>query len=336
VDTDATTNVQRWTSPPFLDEVTAWVATAARGHGVRLTGEREQPRARPWSTVVRFGSTAGDLWFKVNAAGTAHEGRLVGVLSGLEPELVPPVLAVDDDRGWSLTADAGPVLRSVAEPDRLWEAWEELLPRYAEAQLRLSSHLAALLATGIPAHTADTLPQDIRGLVAELATVPVEAGGLGEEDQDRLAELLPAYDGWCRELAGSGLPDTIQHDDLHSANICWPGPAAATARLIDWGDASVGVPLGTMLCTLNSVAHHAGCRIDDPRVVRLRDAYLEPFTVLSERSRLVEHVALTRRTGCVTRALSYRRSLLGEPVATHRELDFPVRGWLLELFEADD
>jgi hypothetical protein len=38
----------------------------------------------------------------------------------------------------------------------------------------------------------------------------------------------------------------------------------------------------------------------------------------------------------VTRALSYRRSLLGEPVATHRELDFPVRGWLLELFEADD
>jgi hypothetical protein len=48
----------------------------------------------------------------------------------------------------------------------------------------------------------------------------------------------------------------------------------------------------------------------------------------------VELVSLARRTGCVSRALSYRRALQGEPISTHRDADFPVRGWLLELLEA--
>ena len=95
----------------------------------------------------------------------------------------------------------------------------------------------------------------------------------------------------------------------------------------------VGHPLATMLCTLNSIAFHAGCEIDDPRVVRGCDAYLEPFTTLADRSGLVRYVQLARRTGCVARALSYKAALQGEPAATHAEFDFPVSGWLVEMLE---
>jgi hypothetical protein len=68
-------------------------------------------------------------------------------------------------------------------------------------------------------------------------------------------------------------------------------------------------------------------------VLRVRDAYLEPFTAYADRAELVRYVELARRTGCVARALSYQASLVGEPVATHAEYDFPVRSWFLELLE---
>ena len=69
----------------------------------------------------------------------------------------------------------------------------------------------------------------------------------------------------------------------------------SSVRIIDWGDASVGHPFGTMLATLNSIAFHAGVlradrRMDDPRVLRIRDAYLEPFTSLGSRKELLRWV----------------------------------------------
>jgi hypothetical protein len=69
-------------------------------------------------------------------------------------------------------------------------------------------------------------------------------------------------------------------------------------------------------------------------VLRVRDAYLEPFTALASRAELERLVDLVRRTGCVTRALSYRAALSGEPAATHAEHDFPVREWFLAITES--
>ena len=217
--------------------------------------------------------------------------------------------------------------------EELWESWEGLLVRYAEAQIRLADHPEAVLATGLPEVTATTLPGQLRGLVEDLGSLPPEEGGLTDAEQEKRVIAFAEYDAWCAELASSPVPSSIQHDDLHSANVCWGGSAAG-ARVIDWGDASWGFSLGTMLCTLNSLARHAGCELDDPRVTRVRHAYLEPFTDYASPVELARYVDLARRVGCVTRALSYRSALVGEPVATHLEQDFPVRGWLLEILES--
>ena len=144
-------------------------------------------------------------------------------------------------------------------------------------------------------------------------------------------------DDWCAELAGCAVPDSVQHDDLHSANVCWPG-TAADARVIDWGDATWGHPLGTMLATLNSIAFHAGTYVDEraataPELLRVRDAYLELF------SRFADHADLVAAsTWPVVRDASGRRWPTGplfteEPLSTHVEMEFPVREWFLALLE---
>ncbi len=140
------------------------------------------------------------------------------------------------------------------------------------------------MTTGIPDRGPTQLPLEYRLLLDELAARPTEDGGLTRQEAFALEGLLPVYDDRCAELAASPVPDSLQHDDLHSNSACWPGEAddLSSVRIIDWGDASVGHPFETMLATLNSIAFHAGAlredrRMDDPRVLRIRDAYMEPL-----------------------------------------------------------
>ena len=324
--------VAEWSSTAFHDLVTGWVAGECARDGIVLTGDRDQPHCRPWSSTISYETSAGRMWFKVNGPGTWHEPPLVAALSNLVPQLVPELVAVDLDRGWSLMRDAGPVIRSTTTPDELWSTWERVLVRYADAQVKLATAVPVLLETGVPDLRPSKLPDAARGLAETLQGKPVAEGGLSESERDSLGARLPTYDDWCAELDRSGIPVSIQHDDLHSSNVCMDG-SVEQARIIDWGDASVAHPLATMLCTLNSIAFHAECEIDDPLVRRVRDAYLEPFTTYADRAELVRYVDLARRTGCVSRAVSYVAALDGEPVSTHAEYDFPVRAWLLDLLE---
>jgi hypothetical protein len=307
---------------------------------IRLTGEWEQTHARVWSSTIRFETTEGRVWFKVNGPGTAYEARLVALLDELRPGLAPQLLAYDEAVAWSMTRDGGPMLRSKAEPDALSGYWERLLPRYGESQLALATEYSRMLACGAPDRGPVQLPLEFGRLLDKLASRPLEQGGLTQQQAAALERVLPAYEGRCAELAASPIPDSLQHDDLHSNNVCWPGEMAdlSAVRIIDWGDASIGHPFGTMLATLNSIAFEAGVLVDgrqfhDSRMLRLRDAYLEPFSSLCGVEELRRSVGLARSTGCVTRALAWERALQEAPLSTITKYEFPVRTWLLELLE---
>ena len=238
--------------------------------GIRLTGAWEQPHVRPWSSAISFESDAGRLWFKVNGPGIRFEAALVDLLGKVVP-IVPgarrrprPGLVADPGRrpdaalGGAARGGVVVVVGGHRRPVRRAQARAGRPPRRAAGGRRRR---------GLPA----TLPGQARALVAEAADREPDDGGLTREEVAGLEALLPEYDAWCATLAASGVPDSAQHDDLHSSNICWTG-SVDTARIIDWGDTSVGHPIATMLCTMNSIAWHARCEVDDPRVLRVRDA----------------------------------------------------------------
>jgi hypothetical protein len=337
-----------------MSDAGAWVTSSCADLGLVVTSSGERTHDQPWSYAVTYDvrevdGTDGQVWLKANGIGTRHEPRLISALSSLVPDLVPEVLAIDGERGWSLTRDVGPTWRSAVSLADQWPLWEDLVARYAAAQLALAPHLTELLATGVPERSPATLPHQAATLIAELTqygTDGTDSGGLSEVESQALTARLPAYGQCCRELDGAGIPWTIQHDDLHANNICLVRAAndrvtdptavrrrtsAAGSRIVDWGDASIGHPFGTMLTALRSIAHHARCAADDPRILRVRDAYLEPFTTYGSRSQLITAVDVASRVGTVTRALSWRAALLGVPTTAQREYDYPVRGWLQEM-----
>jgi hypothetical protein len=96
--------------------------------------------------------------------------------------------------------------------------------------------------------------------------------------------------------------------------------------VFDWGDACLTHPFLTLRVTLGFIAYRAGIPVTDPAIIRLRDAYLEPWSDLAPASALREAAELGRVLGAATRALCWYRvvTLVGG------DLDEPD-GWLRSL-----
>ena len=82
----------------------AWLDEQLAAAGRTRTGEVEQPRIRPWATVLRAPTDGGVVWLKAAAPATAFEVGLYGVLARVVPDRVLTPLAADAGRGLARAA----------------------------------------------------------------------------------------------------------------------------------------------------------------------------------------------------------------------------------------
>ncbi len=287
------------------------------------------PRSRPWSLVMKVPTSGGSCWFKTTAPGMANDAGLTPLLAAAAPDLVLAPLGADPGRRWMLLPDGGPRLRDAASPATLLAHWERILPRYAQLQLAAAGRDGELLAAG----ALDRRPHRTAGLLTALLADPWwlridEPEGLTSGQVAALRELAPRLGEAAEELVSGGIGASIQHDDLHAGNVL-VGPAGH--RIVDWGDAVLAHPFGTLLVTIRSVADALSLPDDAPELMRLRDAYLEPFTAAASAARLRELVSLAQWVGMLARALAWRAAL---PHATAEEIaewGAALPAWLAEL-----
>ncbi|MGN6798281.1 MAG: phosphotransferase [Gaiellaceae bacterium] len=131
------------------------------------------------------------------------------------------------DAGWLLLADAGERAREHPVD------WRAMLRAYAELQRRSAEHVDELLATGAYDNRPRRVVERVRALMHYL---PAD---LAAELDGRLPYVAERID----RLAGSRLPATIDHGDLHDANVF---SSAGGVRIIDWGDSAVAHPFFTL------------------------------------------------------------------------------------------
>lgn len=178
-------------------------------------------------------------------------------------------------------------------------------------QRAMEPHVGELLAVGLVDARPEALPAVRKALVADADVAMLgEPDGLTEAELSDLAAYGATYDALCRDLAVLGIAPTLQHDDLHDHNAFVPARPGGPLRVFDWGDAVVGHPFGTLLVSLRVVAHLTALEYGDPELLRLRDAYLEPWTGDFDRPTLLEAARLAVRVGGITRADCYRRAML--------------------------
>jgi hypothetical protein len=292
-----------WTDAAWLVEARAWIGERVAACGWRITEPIEQPHVRWWSTAMRVSTTDGVLWMKAVQPMYAFEIRLTPWLANLWPELTQEVIATDPDRGWMLSRDAGIRLREAEERSSV-DYWTDLLPRYAEMQMAVSAHRAELDAMEVPDRTLARLAADLRATVDEPQTVLLgDPRGLTAEELAAVKERLDGFDADCVRLAALGIPETLQHDDLHDANAFVRDGGFV---VFDWGDACISHPFHTLAVTMRSLGYNGKLEPGGTEINRLLDAYLEPWQKLAPPDALREAADIARRTGAIGRAMAYR------------------------------
>ena len=288
---------RRWTDPAFLERAHTWIHDHAE-----VTGPIEQTHVRIWSTVMRVPTADGILWFK--APDDPSEIGLTILLDELRPGWVPEVAASDDALGWMLLRDAGTRLRELLEADPDLSRWETVLAGCADLQLATAPHVERLLEDGVPDLGLGRLPAMVDALLDQDEFLLLdEPDGLARTDRERLRARLPEIEGMCGELAAAGIPETVQHDDLNDGNVFVDGDRY---RIADWGDASISHPLHTLTVALRATVWKLGLEPGGRDILRLRDAYLEPFEGYAARDELVRLSEIGYRTGTLARALAWR------------------------------
>jgi hypothetical protein len=128
--------------------------------------------------------------------------------------------------------------------------------------------------------------------------------GLTGDEVERLQAITPRFAEMCDELAGYGIPETLQHDDFHDGNIFIGGGRVTFA---DWAECCVAHPFITLRVTLRASAHFAGIAEDSPPIVAMRDAYLEPWTRFASHSNLLRAFTLSQQIANVARTRTWHR-----------------------------
>jgi len=302
--------VDAWTDARWLAEVKGWVDWQLEELGLQSTGALEQPHVRPWSTVLRMPTTGGDVWFKANVPVLAYEAAVVGLLAARRPDFVPGLLATDVERGWMLMADGGERLREIVERERDLGRWLDILPRYGRLQIDMAEDRDRLLGVGLPDRRLETLASGYEELIGRVDTVT-------DDERRRLRALVPTIAELCECLACAGLPETIQHDDLHDGQVF---VRDGRYLFFDWGDACVSHPFFSMSVTLEG---GLAWGLDDEEgsedIGPYRDAYLGPFRGFAAWAELQAAHEIALRLGWICRALNWHRLASGLPAPCREE-----------------
>ena len=285
-----------------------------RAH-VEPVGPIETVHERPWATVLRVPLARGVAWFKACASVQAFEPRLTAALFARWPDRVAEVLGHDEERAWLLLADAGTPIGVFGNPP---EAWLAALPLYAELQRGEAAYTHDHLEHGVPDLRVATLPARYEDVLQR--DLPLE----GDEIR-RLREFAARFAELCGELAGHGVRETVQHDDLHMANLYAQGERL---RLLDWGDASISHPFASLVVTFRFLEQRNKLPAADPWFARLRDAYLEPWG-----RGLADAFALAIRVGTFAHTFAWARQRDHLPKKARHDFD---KGFQIVLRRAVD
>lgn len=210
-----------WAEPGGPAASVAWAVSALASLG---TPGATAVQRRTWNLSAIWRLDAGRrpvAWLKQVPSFFAHEPEVIGLVGGVAPGLVPPLLAAGP-QGRMLLADV---------PGRDgYDAGAADCSAIALGVHPVQTHFAGriddLLAAGMPDRRLDA---DALAAVARPWC-------------DRISGLGELLDGLPQRLSGvaaCGVPDTLVHGDLHPGNTrigCGP------PVIMDWGDAVVSHP----------------------------------------------------------------------------------------------
>ena len=298
-----------WELPLWQSQARDWIHRQLQRLGIEIRGEITQPHLRPWSTVMHVPTGSGVLFFKASGPNFRSETGLTVYLAQKSPEFVPEVLAADTANGWMLMSDGGDRLRNVLAATKNVALWHDVLAQYAELQKEMAGCLTDLTALGLQDRSLARLPALYEGLLNQADDLGIGLPDcLTRAEYHWLCDFAPRFAGMCGELASFGIPETLQHDDLHDGNVLVKNRQTI---VFDWGDSCISHPFFSLVVACRSAENTLGLDQSDPILLQFRQRYLDGWSRYAAPEKLDAALDLALKIGMVCRALTWQRVLPG-------------------------
>ena len=314
-----------WNSIGWHDVACDWIFAQLALHSYTPLAPITQQRAWGLSCTMKVGTDKGDVYFKATPPFMAHEGRIMRAVAERCKQLLPAPLSVDAERGWLLMPDYGSeMLHECADIAK----WEEALLTFSRAQVEQVESLPHWLFLNIPDRRLGRMVEMIDPLIASCeGMLAGGVNGLSESEVDALRSLSMPLKLMCARLAQYAVPYTLVHGDL-GGNILIRDDGYT---FFDWTDVCVSHPFFEM-ATISGAYFDESVLKDNPDAeVRLRDAYLEPWTELVPKEKLVEAFEASRPLGAPHQTMTYMWILTNISPDARPELEGGLLHWVRNL-----
>ncbi len=320
-----------WEHSEWRTEATNWIRWGVSNLGYAMVEQPETVHARPWSTVMKVRTDHGNLFFKAGGPTQHFEPGLLSLLNEVRKQQTLPLLAADLGKGWSLLAEGGITLRQKLQGKPDFTAWREILRQYAELQIEMSRWGDNMKKAGVPSRSTEDLFRAYEQILndKEISLVGDGEDFLTPDQYQKLIRWAPIVREMLEELEGFQIPLSLEHGDLHDANIF---AQEDRYKIFDWGDASITHPFFSLLLPIRHLADKLGVSEYDQHeeLSSLVDAYLQPWEKFAPKQRLLEAWKLAHHLAKFVRTINWYQLVKLTAPNLVTEYHASVSGWFLE------
>lgn len=277
-------------------------------HYVLIENSIETVQHTPWSTVIRFKTSADNIYLKSMPPALACESAITKMLHDQFHAPVPKIIVINDELNCFLMKDAGIPLRTILKRQFDSELFCKAINAYTVMQLKTVNAIDQFFKIGVPDWRLENFPALYDHLLSEREILSLD--GLSEKEIEDFKKLSPKVKALCQQLSAFSIPSTIVQCDFHDNNILIDEKTNAVT-LIDLGEIVVSHPFFSLVTCLFQVTRHHGLTEKDVAYQDLVTACLKHYAVYISREELTTAFSCAQKLWCVYEACcQYRLRIL--------------------------
>lgn len=246
----------------------------------------------PWSEIVRFSTSKGDIYLKQVPTAIASEPMILKVLADQFKAHVPLVIAINKELHCFLMHDGGQNLRehlkAEFQPNLLCEA----ITRYTAIQRSTENHVQIFFGLGVPDWRLDKLSFLYDQVINQVALL--KSDGLTDKEIQVLHDLGPRFSEQCELLSQYRIPETIAIYDFNTNNVLI-NPKTNQMNFIDWGESVITHPFFSLHTYLHQATLHHSVKESDPIYSKLQEVCIENWLELARKEQIIEAFDLAKQ-----------------------------------------
>jgi Phosphotransferase enzyme family len=225
------TTMRPWEQAEW-QEITNWIAAVLGIKAELLQFESTSSSDLRYIARILFISAKGNTEvFYFKAGDKTREAKVTAYLARTRPDLVPVVMAYDEERDWLLSRDGGQHLSNLAEI----YVWQTALTKLADFQHNADTE--GLQGLGCPFYSFETLAD--RGEAFLLNPAYLKSWEMIDEQITGFERILPHLHEAHTRITSLGLKESAAHGDAQPMNAL---ANDKTCLWFDWCEASIAHP----------------------------------------------------------------------------------------------